>query len=55
MNNQPKKTTFKYEQEGRLCLGVAKISSKNGTIKGKRCPFFNYTGGKIVTIDEYKK
>ena len=23
MNNQPKKSTFKYEQEGRFCLGVA--------------------------------
>ena len=23
-NNQPKKATFKYEQEGRFCLGVAK-------------------------------
>ena len=26
-NNQPKKATFKYEQEGRFCLGVAKIES----------------------------
>ena len=43
-NNQPKKSTFKYEQEGRFCLGEAKIESKNGKITGKRCPFFNYTG-----------
>ena len=34
-NNQPKKATFKYEQEERFCLGVAKIESKNGTITGK--------------------
>ena len=27
--NQPKKSTFKYEQEGRFCLGVAKIESEN--------------------------
>ena len=54
-NNQPKKATFKYEQEGRFCLGVAKIESKNGTITGKRCPVFDYSGGKIVTIDAYKK
>ena len=54
-NNQPEKSTFKYEQEGRFCLGVAKIESKNGTITGKRCPFFEYTGKKIVTIDTYKK
>ena len=53
-NNQPKNATFKYEQEGRLCLGVAKIESKNVTITGKRCPVFDYTGKKIVTIDAYK-
>ena len=27
-NNQPKKSTFKYEQEGRFCLRVAKVESK---------------------------
>ena len=54
-NNQPKKATFKYEQEGRFCLGVANIESENGTITGKRCPVFGYTGKKIVTIDAYKK
>ena len=54
-NNQPKKATFKYEQEGRFCLGVAKIKRKNGTITSKRCPVFDYPGKKIVTIDVYKK
>ena len=54
-NNQPKKATFKYEQKGRFCLGVAKIESKNGTIIGKRCPVLNYSGWKIVTISAYKK
>ena len=54
-NNQPKKTTFKYEQEGRFYLGVAKIESKNGAITGKLCPVFDYSGGKIVTIDAYKE
>ena len=53
--NQPKKATFKYEQEGRFCLGVAKIESKNRTIKGKRCSVFVYSGKKITTIDTYKK
>ena len=48
--NQPKKATFKYKQEGRFCLGVANIESKNGTITGKRCPVFNYTGKKITKI-----
>ena len=43
-NNQPKKATFKYEQEGIFCLGVAKIESKNWTITGKRFPVFDYSG-----------
>ena len=50
-NNQPRKATFKYEQEKRLCLGVANIESKNGTIIGKRCPVFDYSGKQTVTID----
>ena len=54
-NNQPKKATFKYEQEGRFCLGVDKIESNNGTITGKHCPVFDYSGKQIVTIDAYKK
>ena len=54
-NNQPKKATFKYEQEGRFCLGVPKIEINNWTITGKRCPVFEYTGKKIVKIDAYKK
>ena len=33
-NNQPKKATLKYEQEGILCLGVAKIAIKEETITG---------------------
>ena len=28
MNNQPKWETFKYEQEGQFCLGVAKVEGK---------------------------
>ena len=54
-NNQPKKATFKYEQEGRLCLNVERIKSKEGTITGKRCPVFSYTGENIVTIDAHQK
>ena len=33
--NQPKKATFKYEQEGRFCLSVANTEINNGTITGK--------------------
>ena len=53
-NNQPKRATFKYEQEGKFCLGVAKVESEDGTITGKRCRVFDYTDKKIVTIDAYK-
>ena len=53
-NNQPKKSTFKYEQEGRFYLGAAKIESTNGTITGKQCLVLEYTGKKIVTIDVCK-
>ena len=40
-NNQPKRATFKYEQEGRFCLGVAKVEGQDRTIIGKRCPVFD--------------
>ena len=50
-NNQLKKSTFEYEQEGMFYLGAAKIEIKNGKITGKRCPVFDHSGGKIVTID----
>ena len=47
-NNQPKKATFKCEQEGRFSLGVAKVESKeDGTITGKRCPVLYYTEKKF--------
>ena len=52
---QPKKATFKYEQEGRFCLSVAKIEIKNGKITGKQCPVLDYSGKKIVNIDACKK
>ena len=54
-NNQPKKATFKYEQEGRFCLGVTKVEIQDGTIIGKRCPVFDYTEKQIITINAYKK
>ena len=50
-NNQPKRATFKYEQEGRFCLGVAKVEGQDGKIIGKRCPMFDYTEKKIVPLD----
>ena len=54
-NNQPKKATFKYKREGRLCIRVDKLERKDGTITGNRCPVLNYIEKKIVTIHAYKK
>ena len=53
--NQPNRANFKYEQEGRFCIGVAKVESQDGTIIGKRCPVFDYTEKKMFTTDAYKK
>ena len=54
-NNQPKRAIFKYEQEGRFCLGVAKVEGKDKKITGQHFPVFGYIEKKIVTIDAYKK
>ena len=54
-NNQPKRATFKYDQEGRYCLSVAKVEGQYGTIIGKCCLVFDYTEKKIITINSYKK
>ena len=55
-DNQPMKATFKYRQEGRFCLRVANVERKeDGTITGKLCLVFDYTGKKTITIDSYKK
>ena len=34
---------------------MTKVESQDGKIIGKRCPVFDYTENKIVTIDAYKK
>ena len=50
-NNQPKRETFKYEQDGIFCLGEANIESKeDGRITGTCCPVFDYTE-KAFTVD----
>ena len=54
-NNQTNRASFKYKQEGRFCIGVAKVESQDGTIIGKRCSVFDYTEKKLFTIDAYKK
>ena len=34
---------------------MAKVEGQDGTIIGKRCPVFDYTDKKVVTISAYKK
>ena len=46
-------STFKYAQEARFCLGVAKVRLPDGTIKGVRSKVFDYTMKKIVSISEW--
>ena len=46
-----KKSIFKYEKEGRFCLGVAKIEFLDRKIIGRRCPVFDHTGKQIATIE----
>ena len=54
--NELKKSTFKYEKEGQLFIGVAKVEIKEyGTTKRKRCTVFDYTGNKIFTIYALQK
>ena len=46
---------FKYEKEGIFCLGVTKVESLDGKIKGNHCLVFHYTGETVVTIDSNRK
>ena len=54
-NNQPKRATFKYKQEGRFCLSVAEVENQYGTTIGKRCPVFDYKEKGKFKINAYKK
>ena len=54
-NNQPKRASFKYKQDGRFCLGVAKVEGQDGKIIGKRCPVFDCTEKQNIKINAYKK
>ena len=46
---------MKYSSEVRLCLGVAKQLSSDGTEEGSTLPLFNYTGQTIVTIKDWDR
>ena len=55
-NNQPKRSTFKYEEWGKLFLCIDNVESKEDwKIIGNRCPVFDYAGKKNIMIDAYKK
>ena len=43
-NNQPKNATFKYEQEGSFCLGVAMIEIKMGQYQANDVRFLIIQG-----------
>ena len=53
--NKPKRESFKYKQEGRFYLGVAKAENQDGTIIDKRCLVSDDMDKKIVTIDALQK
>ena len=43
MKNQLKKAMFKYDREGRLCLGITRVGILDGNITDNPCPVFDYT------------
>ena len=49
------KSTYKYAQESRVCLGVAKTTLTDGTTVGRKARVFDYSRKKIVSIAEYDK
>ena len=49
------KSTFKYEQEGRLYLGVDNVESKDAKIIGHHFTVFGYTENMFLMISGYKK
>ena len=42
----------KYQDEVRLCLGVASVKMPNGLIIGKRAEIIDYTGKVIISEEE---
>ena len=49
------RASYKYANEARFCLGVAKVKLLNGKEEGRRCRVFEYTGKRIVSINEWGK
>ena len=47
-------STFKYTQQARFCLGVAKVRLLDGQIEGRKCKAFDYISKRILTIQMYK-
>ena len=49
------RASYKYANEARFCLGVAKVRLLDGSEEGRRCRVFDYTGKRIVSITEWDK
>ena len=49
-----RKTTFKYPEQARFCLGVCKVKLLNGSFEGRKCRVFDYTCKKIISIQDYE-
>ena len=47
-------STYKYEEEGYFCLGVAKVVLLDDTVKGRCCKTYSYRGKKIISIKRYE-
>lgn len=46
---------YKYNQQAHFCIGVAKVQHMSKETKCKRYGVFDYTGKKILTIEDYQK
>ena len=51
---QSYQAAYKYTQEGRFCLGVAKVRLNNGDVVGRRCGMFDYTAKRLISVTEYE-
>ena len=54
-NKKQSRPSYKYPEQARFCFGVAKVKLLDGSIIGRRCRLFDYTGKKMVSISDYEK
>ena len=53
-DNEITKSSFKFLEQERFCLGVTQILTYNGK-EGKRSDLIDYTGKNILTMENYEK